>query len=54
MNVEISKNKNDFVKVLIDIETLEAIAKANGCHYNNLDWWEVSQYIKNLCLSKLK
>jgi hypothetical protein len=50
----ISKNMNDFIKIPIDIETLESIARVRGCHYNNFDWWEVSQFIKTAILEKEK
>jgi hypothetical protein len=51
---EISKDRKDFINIPIDIETLESIARVKGCHYNNFDWWEVSQYIKDACLAKEK
>lgn len=54
MTKEISKNGKDFIKIPIDIETLESIARVQGCHYNNFDWWEVSQYIKNVCIEEEK
>lgn len=50
MNKSISKDLRDFQNVRVDIETLESIARVRGCHYNNFDWWEVSQYIKDVCL----
>lgn len=46
-NKQISKKADDFIKIPLDIETLDAIAKELGCHRNNLDWWEVSQHIKD-------
>lgn len=47
MSKAISKSEKDFINIPLDIETLDSIAKELGCHRNNLDWWEISQHIKD-------
>lgn len=46
----IARKSESFTDIRIDRETLDLIAKRQGCHAGNLDWWEIAQDVKDTYL----